>query len=327
MREASLILVTGGNGFIGRYVCSVLSAHGKNVVALDRKGLSGSTGKTTYLSVKCDISDKDHVEQIFRQHSFTTIVHLASLLNTASRESPLDATLINIGGSLNILEAARKFRVPRVIYGSSISVYGSKSGRGWDAILETESAVPEDIYGATKRYVEILGDAYRQQFGVQFISLRISSVIGPGAVNTSSPWRSDIFEKLGLPHEAEVSIPYKKDEALPLVYVKDVADMFECLVDAEQVIFSIYNTPSETWTLNELAGYIESIDKNIRIAFGRSGVSGIPRAINGQRFATEFGYTPILLKEHLRRAAQLRKVKLIDDDKQGENQPTSANGS
>lgn len=298
-----MILVTGGNGFIGRYVCSVLSSHGKNVIALDRKGLSGSAGKTTYLSVKCDISDKDQVEQIFRQHSFTTIIHLASLLNTASRENPLDATLINIGGSLNILEAASKFRISRVIYGSSVSVYGSKSDRGWNGVLETESAAPEDVYGAAKRYVEILGDAYHQQFGIQFISLRISPVIGPGAVNTSSPWRSDIFEKLGLPHGAEVSIPYKKDEALPLVYVKDVADIFERLVDAEQVTFSVYNTPSETWTLNELARYIESLDKNIRITFGQSGVSGIPRAINSQRFATEFGCVSMSLKERLRRAA------------------------
>lgn len=310
-----MILVTGGKGFIGRCVCSVLSAHGKNVVALDRKGLSGSTGKPSYLSVECDIRDEDYVEQIFRQHPFTTIIHLASLLNTASRENLLDATLINIGGSLNILEAARKFRVPKVIYGSSISVYGSKSGRSRDGVLETESAAPEDVYGAAKRYVEILGGTYRQQFGIQFIALRISSVIGPGAVNTSSPWRSKIFENLGLPHGTEVSIPYKNDVALPLVYVEDVADMFERLVDTKQVSFTFYNTPSETWTLDELARYIESLDKNIRITFGQSCISGIPRVINGQRFATEFGYTPISLKERLQLAARLRKVKITDDDK------------
>jgi UDP-glucose 4-epimerase len=307
-----LILVTGGKGFIGQYVCSVLSAHGKNVIALDRKGLEGPTDKPSCFSIECDIRDKDHIEQIFRQHYLTMIVHLASLLNTASRKDPLEATQINIVGSLNILEAARKFRVPRVIYGSSISVYGSKSGQGRDGVLETEPAAPEDVYGAAKRYVEIVGDAYRQQFGIQFIALRISSVIGPGAANTSSPWRGDIFEKLGLPQGAEVAIPYGNDEALPLVYVEDVADMFERLVDAEQASFTVYNTPSETWTLNELARYVESLDKNIRFAFGQSSVSGIPRVINGQRFVTEFSYTPMSLKERLRRAVQLRKVKITN---------------
>ncbi len=300
-----MILVTGGNGFIGKYVCSVLSAHGKNVVALDRRELSGSAAKTTYLSVKCDTSNKDHVEQIFHHHSFDTVVHLASLLTTASRKNPADATLINIGGSLNILEAAIKFHVPKVIYGSSISAYGSKPEPGRDGVPETEPAAPEDIYGAAKRYVEILGDTYRQNFGVQFIALRISSVVGPGAVSTSSPWRSEIFEKLGLSHENEILFPYKSDESLPLVYVKDVADMFERLIDAKQARFSVYNTPSETWGLDDLASYIGSLDRNIRITFGQSDVSGIPRIINGQRFSDEFGYTSIPLKEHLRQEMQL----------------------
>jgi UDP-glucose 4-epimerase len=297
-----LILVTGGKGFVGRYVCAVLSAHGKNVVALDREDLQVPADKPAYLAMECDIRDKDHVEQIFRQHSFTTIVHLASLLNTASRKNPLDATQVNVVGSLNILEAARKFRVPKVIYGSSISVYGSKSGR--DGVLETEPAAPEDVYGAAKRYVEIVGEVYRQQFGMQFIALRISSVIGPGAANTASPWRVDLFEKLGLPCSNEVTIPYRNDETLPLIYVEDVADMLEHLLDKEQTSFTVYNTPSETWPLDELARYVESLDENIRVIFGQSSVSGIPRVINGQRFVAEFRYTTMSLKERLRRAAQ-----------------------
>lgn len=301
-----MILVTGGNGFIGRYVCPTLSTHGKNVISLDRKGQNRPVDKTPYPTIECDIRGKDQVEQIFRQHSFTAIVHLASLLNTASQKSPLEATQINVMGSLHILEAARKFGVPKVIYGSSISVYGSKPVESQDGILETEPAAPGDIYGVAKRYVEIVGDAYRQQFGIQFIALRISSVVGPGAMNTASPWRSEIFEKLGLPHRVEVAIPYGDDEALPLVYVEDVADMVKRLVETEQTSFAIYNAPSETWKLSELAAYIESLDNNLRITFGQSTVHGIPRVINGQRFVTEFRYLPTLLKERLRRAAQLR---------------------
>jgi UDP-glucose 4-epimerase len=304
----SLILVTGDNGFIGRYVCSVLAAHGESVIALDRRSLDGSAGEPTCLSLECDITDKDQVERIFQQYSFTTIVHLASILNTASRKNPLNATRVNIVGSLNVLEAARKSRVPRVIYGSSISVYGSKPDQSRGGVLETEPAAPGDVYGAAKRYVEILGEVYRQRFGIRFIALRMSSVVGPGAVNTASPWRSEIFEKLGLPHRAEVTIPYRNDEALPLVCVEDVAEMLERLVAAEQAAFTVYNTPSETWTLNELATYVKSLDKNMRIAFGQSRVSGIPRVVNGRRFVTEFGYTPVSIKERLRHAARLRSV-------------------
>jgi len=317
-KGAGLTLVTGGSGFIGRHVCSNLAARGASVIALDRRSLNGSACEPAYLSLECDITDRDHVEQIFRRHSFTAIIHLASILNTASRENPLNATQVNIVGSLNVLEAARKFRVPRVIYGSSISVYGSKPDQSRDGVLEIEPAAPGDVYGAAKRYVEIVGEVYCQRFGIQFIALRISSVVGPGAVNTASLWRSEIFEKLGLPHRAEVTIPYRSDETLPLVYVEDVADMFERLVAAEQAAFTIYNTPAETWMLNELAAYVESLDKNVQIAFGQSRVSGIPRVVNGRRFVTEFGYTHVSIKERLQRAARLRSGKIASDDMQDE---------
>lgn len=317
-REDRLILVTGGNGFIGRQVCSTLSAHGKNVIALDRTSFSGSTDEPAYLSLVCDITDKGSVEKIFQKHSFTVIVHLASILKTASRKDPLTATQVNIVGSLNILEAAQRFRIPKVIYGSSISVYGSQSAQSpGDGVKESEPAEPEDVYGTAKKYIEIVGDVYHQQFGIQFIAPRISSVIGPGVVNTASPWRSDIFDKLGMPHTTEVAFPYRDDEALPLVYIEDVADMFERLVDTEQASFAIYNTPSETWTLRELAIYVESLDENIQVTFGGSRISGIPRVVNGQRFMNEFGYTPMSIRERLRRAARLRSIKTVSDDMRG----------
>jgi UDP-glucose 4-epimerase len=296
-----VILVTGGDGFIGRAVCAALRAQGKPVAALDRTFASAPVAGPAYLAVTCDIRDKDHVEQAFRQHAITTVVHLASLLNTASRKNPRQATQVNVGGSLNVLEAARASGVSRVIYGSSISVYGSQPGRR--GVSETTPAAPEDLYGATKRYVEILGETYRQRFGVQFVALRIASVVGPGAVNTSSPWRSEMFDKLALPEEAEVSFPYRGDEALPLVHVQDVAEMIAGLVAAERVSFPVYNSPSETWTLEELAGYIKSLSGHVRVRLGQSSVSGIPSVVDGQRFTTEFGFSPIPLRERLRCAA------------------------
>lgn len=299
-----VILVTGGDGFIGRAVCATLHAQGKPVVALDRTPAGAPPADPAYLAVACDIRDKDHVEQVFRQHAITTVVHLASLLNTASRKNPRQATQVNVDGSLNVLEAARASGVSRVVYGSSISVYGSQPGSGRRrGVSETTPAAPEDLYGATKRYVEILGEAYRQRFGVQFVALRIASVVGPGAVNTSSPWRSEMFDKLALPEETDISFPYRGDEALPLVHVQDVAEMIAGLVAAERVSFPVYNSPSETWTLEELAGCIESLGEHVRVRLGQSNVSGIPSVVDGQRFTTEFGFSPTPLREHLRGAA------------------------
>lgn len=127
-----MILVTGGGGFIGRYACAALAAQGKAVVSADLKTLDSPAGVPPYLAVACDLTDPQQLGQLFRQYQFTAIIHLASMLNTASQQQPGKATQVNIMGSLHIFEAARQFQVAKVIYGSSISVYGSASAQCGD---------------------------------------------------------------------------------------------------------------------------------------------------------------------------------------------------
>jgi nucleoside-diphosphate-sugar epimerase len=302
-----MILVTGSKGFIGSHVCSIFSSHWRKVIAIDRSLYPISQNNKPYPSLNCDIRDRKQVEKIFQQYPISTIIHLASLLNTASQKHPTQASEVNILGSLNILKSAYKFNVNKFIYGSSISVYGSKSCQSKNGVSEIEPAAPEDIYGASKRYVEILGNIYRQQYGIQFISLRIASVIGPGAIKTASRWRSDIVERLGLDHHTETTIPYKKIERIPFVYVEDIANMFDCLANSKQIKFSVYNAPAETWVLNDLAEYIATIDENLRIKFGHLSATGIPKVINAKRFIKEFNFTSLSLKEHLKQISLSKK--------------------
>ena len=292
-----MILVTGGAGFIGRQVCSLLSAHGKDVVAVDRNFVPALSCPT----VQGDLSSNDFLAELFRKYSFDAIIHLASLLNTASRRQPHEAMRVNVGSSLSLLKLAVQFNVLKFIYGSSISAYGSKRYSEYGEVSESEPAAPEDVYGVSKRYVEIVGENYRQQNNIQFIALRISTVVGIGAANTSSEWRSEIFEKLKVSHQAQISIPYRADEMIPLTHVEDVAEITRRLVEAEQVSHTTYNTPSENWRCSDLADYIESLNNNIEFTFGHSNAGGFPQAINGSRFAEEFDFSPIQLKERLHR--------------------------
>jgi nucleoside-diphosphate-sugar epimerase len=292
-----MILVTGGAGFIGRQVCSLLLAHGKDVVAVDRNFVPGLSCPT----VQGDLSSNDFLAELFRKYSFDTIIHLASLLNTASRQQPHEAMRVNVGISLSLLKLAVQFNVLKFIYSSSIAVYGSKRYSEYGEVSESDPASPEDVYGVSKRYVEIAGENYRQHNNIQFIALRISTVVGTGAANTSSKWRSEIFEKLKVNHLAQISIPYRADEMIPLIHVEDVAEMTRRLVDAGQVSHATYNTPSENWKCSDLADYIESLNNNIKFTFGHSSADGFPQAINGRRFADEFVFSPIQLKERLHR--------------------------
>jgi nucleoside-diphosphate-sugar epimerase len=199
------------------------------------------------------------------------------------------------------LEAARQFHVPKVIYGSSISVYGTLFTQHInDSQLLKAPPAPEGVYGTAKRYVELVGEIYQQQFGIQFVALRIASVIGMGVTSPTSLWRSDIFEKLKSTDDVKITIPYQPGEALPLVYVEDVAEMIKCLVEARHIPLTVYNTPAETWTMQALAEYITSLAPNIRFCFGES-KSGNPTVISGQQFIIDFGYAPAMsIKDRLR---------------------------
>lgn len=293
-----MILVTGGNGFIGRSVCAVLRASGRSVVAVDRVGAPESQEVFSY---SADINDRRELEIIFKAHRFGCVIHLAALLPTASRSDPEECTRVNILGSQSVLETAVKFGVPRVVYASSASVYGTRPPQ--EIATEGGPVTPVELYGAAKRYVEILGGSYRGR-GVEFVALRVATVVGVGSGSKTSAWRSAIFEKLGQLERDEVYIPYRPEEAMPLLHVEDAARMFAAVAEAKAVAFPVYNTPCESWSFADLRTAIERTDRHLLVALGHERVTGLPRAVNGERFLQEFGVSPVPLKERLRSAVQ-----------------------
>jgi nucleoside-diphosphate-sugar epimerase len=287
------ILVTGAAGYLGRRVAHRLRAHGWDVLGIDR-----AEAETVQL---VDIRDAAHLDHVLQERPVRRIVHLASLLNTASRLEPQPATEVNIGGSLNLFDLARKYGVERVVYASSISVYGTQ---GQEAVKESDPVAPQDLYGAAKCYVELLGEAYHRLHRVGFAALRIATVIGAGATGTASPWRSQIFEALKATVETEIAIPYRDEEVLPLVHSDDVAEMLVTLATAEQPAGSIYNSPAEAVRMSELQTWVESANPRIKIALGSQEVSGFPRGVDGSRFEREFGFGRQTIKERLEQAAR-----------------------
>jgi nucleoside-diphosphate-sugar epimerase len=290
-----MILVTGAGGFIGRQVCALLSHHGAEVLAVDRN----FSDALPYQTITADLAEPPTLASLFQEHSFVAVVHLASLLKTASLQHPQEAMRINVGVSMSLLEHAAQFGITRFVYGSSISVYGTKRFSEFGPVSESVPASPEDVYGASKRFVEIAGESYRRQAGPQFIALRISTVVGAGARSTTSAWRSEIFEKLASRQPATIDLPFHRAEIVPIVHVEDVAEMIWQLLQADQTAHAIYNIPSENWVCEELARCVSVIDDRIGFRFGQSQVTGTPQAIDGNRFIEEFGVRIIPLKERL----------------------------
>jgi nucleoside-diphosphate-sugar epimerase len=95
-----MILVTGAGGFIGRHVCQLLSAHGQDILRVDRS----FRPPLSFPFVQGDLTNNEFLSELFQEYTFDAIIHLAALLNTASRQQPGEAMRVNIGCSLNLLQ-------------------------------------------------------------------------------------------------------------------------------------------------------------------------------------------------------------------------------
>jgi len=279
-----VILVTGAGGFIGRRVCAQLLRENLPFLGVDRRPPAPSMGSWRTV----DVTDRGAVAGLFRSYSLDTVIHLAAMLPSACRLDPSQATAVNIAGSANLLEAAAAARVKRFVFGSSMSVYGH-AGDG-TPLSEDAAAAPVDLYGAGKRYVEIYGETLARRGALSFVALRIATVVGPGARHTASPWRSEIFEKVGSGVPQTIAIPFSAEAILSLVHVEDVARMLVLLATRADAPAPAYNTPAENWTAGALKGFLESLDPNVTVELGGAGQTATPPVADGARFVRDFAW-------------------------------------
>jgi nucleoside-diphosphate-sugar epimerase len=293
------VLVTGGRGFIGRAVVKLLQRSGYPVISVDRGAVEES--KPAGEEVQCDLVDADCLRRLFEDIRISSIVHLAAILPTAAQRNPLLATQVNICGSANLLEMARQFGIQRFVFGSSLSIYGTYPAER--VVSEVDATLPEDLYGTAKLYIEQLGRAYRECYGLDFVSLRIGRVVGPGANSTTSAWRSEIFELLNSDHPAEIGLPYRSSEKLLVIHVEDVTQMFLALLSASRTEHSVYNAPCSAVVVEDLKRTVENLNSKLTVRAGEATLAGNPQALDFSRFQKEFDFEAVPVFDHLRNAA------------------------
>lgn len=291
------VLVTGGEGFVGRAVGKLLQGEGYRAVSLDCRAQSNAEEK----SVQCDITDIAALQRVFEAHRFGGVIHLAAVLPTAAKREPLLATQANVTGTSNLLEMARRFGVRRFVFGSSLSVYGTCPVDS--VVSETNRAAPEDLYGTSKLYGDQLGLAYCARHGLEFASLRFGRVVGPGSDSATSAWRSQIFEWLGAGDVREICIPYFGWERVLLVHLDDVARMLLRVLVAPRLKHAIYNAVCESVVVSDLKNVVEGLNSNLRIRLGEAAAAGNPRRLDSMRFQREFDFRAAPMVEKLRKAA------------------------
>jgi UDP-glucuronate 4-epimerase len=195
------VLVTGAAGFIGSHTVERLLTRGEDVVGLDnlddfyaperkRKNLEEAgrhqqrAGQLQF--VEGDVRDRELLTQLFEQHSFRSVIHLAGRVGVrASIANPWLYFDVNVNGTLNLLEAVRSQPFTRqhqgkranVVFASTALVYGRTEVIPF---VEADSADrPLSPYPASKRAAELLGHTYHHLHGIDFTSVRFFTVYGP----------------------------------------------------------------------------------------------------------------------------------------------------
>ena len=172
------ILVTGGAGFIGSNLARQLLEDGHEVTVLDNLS-SGYQGNIDALPgvdfIPGDIRDEDSVRQATTGRD--VVFHLAaSVGNKRSMDNPLLDADINVIGTLQVLEAARKAGVRKVVISSSAGIFGELKTL---PIREDHPSEPDSPYGASKLCAEKEGLAYAKLYGMEVVCLRYFNVYGP----------------------------------------------------------------------------------------------------------------------------------------------------
>lgn len=284
--EPGTLLITGATGQIGQAVCRKLASTGRSFLPID----VDATGKGV---VGCDLRNVRDAGHLFSQNSIRGVIHLAAILPTAFHSDPLAAVDVNLIATFELLRQSIEHHVRRFVFASSMSVYGTTFDPR--ARTEDDPAAAADPYGASKRVVEVIGENLVRSKAIDFVSLRIARVVGPGVRKTSSPWRSQIFERPA-PKEP-IRISFAADTFLSLVHVDDVAQALIKLMDCPNLTYSVYNTPAETWQVSALKKLIEET-RGLVVEIAPGGPDGGPLC-DGSRFTTEFGFQPRGLREQL----------------------------
>lgn len=262
-------LITGGTGLVGVYLARQLLADGEEVVLFARRaelpgGAADLAGRVALAGG--DVGELVQVLEAVRRYRVDCIYHSAAVLSAACEASAAAGFRTNVGGTLNVLEAARLLDVADVMFIGSGTTYGLANVPR--RVTDDTPQRPENMYGTTKLCAEMLGLQYHRQYGVNFRGARYAMVVGPGRRITHhfGDW-SGIIER---PAQGSAYAAHS-DPRCPCAYIY-VKDAIRSLVDLKRADSSrlrrrMYNVHGFTATLGEVAGAVRRRLPDAQIAF------------------------------------------------------------
>ena len=287
------VLITGGNGHVSSWIAYLLAKEGRRVISFDFNPtpppiLDSVRNQVEF--VQGDVLDFALLTHVVNSNrdSLEGIIHTAALMHTDLTANPHRNLSINWNSLLNVLELARIFNIPKVVYTSTGGVYGGVSGVVQE---EKNPAAPEDLYSVTKYSGEMLGLQYQSEFGVDFRVARIFFVYGPDRLPSRFfPFYKACFGPLeGL---KGVKLDIGGDQKLDFTYVEDAARGVLLLLDGNNLTHKVFNISTGTgvslFEVLELSQKHSRLDSDIQMGPGE--FTNRPEALDNTLAKEELGY-------------------------------------
>jgi nucleoside-diphosphate-sugar epimerase len=269
-------LITGALGCIGAWAVRNLLLEGVPTTIFD---LGGSDHRLRLLLddgqlarvpiIRGDITDLAAVEAALASSGATQIIHLAALQVPFCKADPPLGARVNVVGTVNLFEAAKRAGVRRLVYASSVAVYGRSEEYGEGPLGADAPLSPRTHYGVYKQANEGTARVYWYDDGISSIGLRPYTVYGPGRDQglTSGPTRAMVAAAVGKPYQ----IPFSGRQGLQ--YADDAARLFIQAARAPFEGAAVYNLRGSVARMEDIVAAIEAAEPAAR---GKISFAGAP---------------------------------------------------
>ena len=238
------VLLTGGSGFIGAWIVKRLAARGVEARIFDinpnRATVAGIAGEKLARDLDWRVGDIRSTEAVAEAAAGCDgVIHMAGVLTPACQANPVRGAEINLIGTLNVFEAAKKHGFPSVVWASSAGVYGPD---------DPHTPRPTTLYGAFKLAGEGAARAYWADHKIPSVAFRPFVVYGPGREGglSAAPSLAARAAAWGEPYEHSFT------GSSGLIYVDDVAAIFERALTMPLTGANAYNLIGETATVDQV---------------------------------------------------------------------------
>ena len=307
-------LVTGGTGFIGKRVVAKLLRKNIQVVATDinigneqsefEKYLNSKNVSTKGLELReLDMSSKEDIKNVFNNYKFTNIISCGYQMSNLIDSNPVKGSEVNIVGMTNLFQAVLDYKINRMVFPSSQSVYGTTSK------LFNDQPVKEDdycglqhqlfTYAVMKLLNEFMAQKYMALHNISIACTRPSVVFGFGRKRSSLMWAEEFATNPAI--GKSVHLPFPETNKDNYIYVEDCAEQFIELSLKEKLNHFVYNTGSETVSGMELKKIILGLIPDAEVTFDENGKpTPFIDDQNDQRIREELPFVPKSLKEGIK---------------------------